>query len=397
MSTPGAGRRAGLRSRGRTRHAVIGGAVAVAALLAGCSSASSSGSDASAQPCTSVSSATSPVLGTLSGAQRTAVAALICQAKSESSLTWIDSVVAPTTASAMMAEFEKQYGLTAKLSYERLTSGELSAEIQQEVTASKVTTDFFGTASPALFTELKSANALLNYTSPWSSTYVYAEKYVSEDPGYWIAPDAYAFGIIVNPKLYPKPMTSWTDLSDPALKGKFDVPDVASNEGSLLWYYGVSSVLPKSAFQAWAANDPKTSSGSSAEEAQKVAEGQVAATVTAGFRVSQTVASTKVPLKVYYPAQGTVLDGQTYGILSGSPDPALAKLFDDFMLSKDGQQIYVDKEGIASLYPGVNPPAADLAYQPTIASMSIISLNTDKVSSSELTNARDAWGSIFGG
>jgi len=378
-----------------SRRTVFAGGVAMIAALAGCASGGSSGTSSAAQACAHPSETGAPILSTLTGARRGQTATLICQAKSETSFTWIDSVVAPTTAAAMIKEFQQQYGLSFKLNYNRLTSGELSTEIQQQVTASKINTDFFGTASPELFSELKDGNALLHYMSPESSNYTYAAKYVSEDPGYWIAPVAYAFGIVVNPAVYSKPLTSWSDLSNPALKGKVDMPNVAANEGSLYWYYGLQSKLPKSVFQGWAANDPKTSSGSSAQEAQKVAEQQIAVSVTAGFRVSQTVAQTKVPLKVYYPSQGTVLDGQTYGILANSPSPAIAELFDDFLLSKTGQQIYVDKEGIASFYPGVNPPSADLAYQPAISDMSIIPLNTDNVSSSELTNARNDWKSIF--
>jgi iron(III) transport system substrate-binding protein len=385
---------AAARRARRTKRSVVAGGVALLAALAGCSSAGSSGVSA-AGACAHPSSISAPVLSTLTGTQRSQTATLICQAKSESSFTWIDSVVAPATAAAMIKEFQQQYGLSFKLNYNRLTSGELSTQIQQQVTASKINTDFFGTSSPELFSELKDSNALLHYTSPESSHYTYAAKYVSEQPGYWIAPVAYAFAIVVNPAVYSKPLTSWSDLSDAALKGKVDMPNVAANEGSLYWYYGLKSVLPASVFHAWASNDPKTSSGSSAQEVQKVAEQQIAVAVTAGFRVSQTVAQTKVPLKVYYPSQGTVLDGQTYGILANSPDPAIAELFDDFLLSKAGQQIYVDKEGIASFYTGVNPPSADLAYQPAISSMSIISLNTDKVSSADLTNARNDWKSIF--
>jgi iron(III) transport system substrate-binding protein len=382
------------RSARRYRKTVFAGGVAMMAALAACSSGGSGGTS-STVACAHPSDSSAPVLSTLAGTQRSQTATLICEAKSETSFTWIDSVAAPTTAAAMIKEFQQEYGLSFKLNYNRLTSGELSTEIQQQVTASKINTDFFGTASPELFAELKDSNALLHYTSPESSHYAYAAKYVSEQPGYWIAPDAYAFAIVVNPAVYSKPLTSWSDLSDPALKGKVDMPNVAANEGSLYWYYGLKSVLPGSVFRGWAANDPKTSSGSSAQEAQKVAEQQVAVAVTAGFRVSQTVAQTKVPLKVYYPSQGTVLDGQTYGILANSPDPAIAELFDDFLLSKAGQQIYVDKEGIASFYPSVNPPSADLAYQPAISAMSIIPLNTDKVSSVNLANARNDWKSIF--
>lgn len=375
------------RCRGSAIAAVLG-----LVALAACSSGSSGSTGSSG----SASSVSAPVLTGLSGSQKTQIANLIVQARSEKSFSWVDSVAASSTASVLFSAFEKEYGLSGiKLSYERLTSGELSTEIEQEVQAGKITTDMLGTASPALFSELKASNALDHYVSLESSVYAPAGKYVSEDPGYWIAPDAYAFGIIVNPKLYPTPLTSWTDLSNPALKGKWDAPDVAANEGSLLWFYGLREKLPKSAFAAWAANSPKTSSGSSNQEAQKVAEGQVDATVTAGFHASQTVGSTGIPLKVYYPKQGTVLDGQTYGILANSPDQAVAELFDNYLLSKAGQQIYVDREGLASFYPGVKAPSKDQAYQPSVSNMSIIPLNTDKVSSADLTSARKEWTSIF--
>jgi iron(III) transport system substrate-binding protein len=378
----------------RCRGIAMAGSVGLVAVLAACGSGGSSGG--SAQPSGNGASVSAPVLNGLTGSARSQIADLIEAARSEKSFSWIDSVAASTTASAMFSAFEKEYGLSGiKLSFDRLTSGELSTQIQQEVTSGKITTDFFGTASPELFSELKQSNALQHYTATDSSKYLYAKKYVSEQPGYWIAPDAYAFGIIVNPKLYSKPLTSWKDLSDPSLKGKWDAPDAAANEGSLYWFYGLSKVLPKSVFQSWAANDPKTSSGSSAQEAQKVAEGQIDLTITTGFRASQTVAQTNVPLKVYYPKEGTVLDGQTYGILASSPDPAIAELFDDFLLSEAGQQIYVEKEGIASFYPGVSPPAKDLDYQPKISNMSVIPLDTDTVSSNDLTNARNEWRSLM--
>ncbi|WP_202237227.1 ABC transporter substrate-binding protein [Actinacidiphila reveromycinica] len=382
------------RRRLRFRALLAAGCATALAALAACGSQSGGGAgggDASVD----ISTVKAPILSGLSGAERTRVATLIAQAKSEKSFTWVDSVVAPTTASAMITEFQKEYGLTFKPTFERLTSGDLSTRIQQEVTAQNFKTDFFGVASPRLFSTLKQAGALLKYSSPESSHYTYASKYVSEQPGYWIAPVAYSFGVIVNPALYPTPITSWKQLSDPALKGKWDVANVSANEGSLYWYYGLKQVLPKSTFESWAANGPTTSSGSSAQEAQKVAEKQVDATVTSGFRASQIVSQTKVPLKVYYPSEGTVLNGQTYAIPSGAPDQAIAKLFDDFLLSKAGEQIYVDKEGIASFYQGVTAPAADLAYQPSIASMTILPVNTDKISTSQLDDARNSWKSIF--
>lgn len=387
-----------MRKRG-TARTFIAGCAALVLALAGCSSSGSGaggGSTPGGGASVNTSNISAPVLDGLSGAERNRVASLIAQAKTESAFTWIDSVAAPATASAMMAAFEKEYGLSGvKLTYERLTSGELSSRIQQEVSAQKVKTDLFGVASPRLFAELKSANALMKYRSPEADHYAGAAKYVAEQPDYFIAPVAYAFGVIVNPKLYPKPVTSWNDLSDPALNGKFDVPNVAANEGSLYWYYGLRSKLPKSTFEAWAKNSPKTSTGSSGQEAQKVAQGQIIAAITSGFRASQTVAQTKVPLKVYYPSEGTPLSGQTYAIPQGAPHAAVAKLFEDWLLSKAGQQMYVEKEGIASFYPGVDPLPSTAPYMPSLSKMSIIPLDTDKISSSDLDKARTEWKSIF--
>ncbi|KAA9160081.1 extracellular solute-binding protein [Amycolatopsis acidicola] len=352
------------------------------------------GDDSGAQ--VDISGVTAPVLDKLTGAEHDRVARLIAQARGENELSWIDSVVAPTTATAMFAAFQQQYGLPgAKLTFERLTSGQLSSRLEQEVSAGQGKTDFFGVASPRLLSELADGNGLTQYDSPESVHYTAASKYVAQKPGYYIAPVAYAFAVVVNPGKYAKPVTSWADLADPALKGKWDVPNVSANEGSLYWYYGLRGKLDPSVFRDWAANGPLTSTGSSAEEAQKVAQGQVSVSVTSGFRVSQTVAQTKVPLKVYYPQEGTPLAGQTYAITSTAPHAAIAKLFDDWLLSEAGQRMYVEKEGIGSFYPGVDPPASAAPYQPAFSDMPIIPLNTDQVATSELDKARTEWKGLF--
>jgi len=372
----------------------LAAASAVLAAVLTLTACGSGGDDAAAD--VDISGVTAPVLERLTGAEHDRVARLIAQARTENAFSWIDSVVAPSTAADMFAAFQQQYGLPdAKLTFERLTSGQLSSRLEQEVSAGQGKTDFFGVASPRLLTELSEAGGLLEYNSPESVHYADAAKYVGQKPGYYIAPVAYAFAVVVNPAKYPKPITSWKDLSDPALKGQWDVPNVSANEGSLYWYYGLRGKLDQSVFTSWAANGPLTSTGSSAEEAQKVAQGRVAVSVTSGFRVSQTVAQTNVPLKVYYPSEGTPLAGQTYAIASTAPHSAIAKLFDDWLLSAAGQRMYVEKEGIGSFYPGVDPPASAVPYQPAFADMPIIPLNTDQISTGDLDKARTEWKGLF--
>ena len=374
----------------RSRHLSLAvGASLLLVLTAACGGSSEPSGN------TDTDGITAPVLEGLDQAERDRVAGLIAEAKNQS-LTWIDSVVAPESATAMFNEFKTLYNLPdVSLTYERLTSGELSSRLQQEVMARRVNTDFFGVASPRLLAELDKAGALLDYESPQSVHYADSSKYVTQKPGRWIAPVAYSFAVVVNPAIYPKEITSWADLADPELRGNWDVPNVAANEGSLYWYVGLRSVLPLSTFEAWAANEPMTSTGSSVQEAQKVAQGQIAISITAGFRVSQTVAQTQVPLRVFHPKEGAVLSGQSYAIVNGTRNEALAKLFMDFLLSKRCQEMYTQLEGIPSFYPGVELSAEQRQYQPVLADLNLIPLDTSALTDEDLDKYRSEWTSTF--
>lgn len=346
---------------------------------------------------TSSSSVSAPILANLQGQAKTRVADLIQQARSEGSLAWIDSVPVPKTAQAMFSEFQKEYGLpNVKLNFERISTANIGARLEQEVQAGHITTDMAAAAFPALWRKLKAANALEHYVSPQAVNYAASAKYVDDNPGYWISPDAFAIIPMANTKLYSKPINSWTDLTDAALSGqKILIPNAQASASGLYTYIGLKKVLPSSFFSKLAAQKPEMSVGSSVKDTEAAINGNVDVTITVDFRPYQLASQTGVSLKTYYPKEGVVMLGQSYALMAHSPDPAVAKLFLDFLLSKTGQQIYANHEGITPTRDGVQLSATVRKYAPaSINAVKVIPMNWN-MSSAAIDQARQAWSQTF--
>lgn len=360
-----------ISSRAPYRRRAAAALIAVVALVASACSGSAatsappaSAAAPSAAAPSAAAGASAPILANLSGSERTRVSGLIAKAQSEGALAWIDSIPVPATAQAMFAAFQQEYGLpNLKLNYQRLSTSKIASLLEQEVTAGKITTDIAGAAFPDMWSQLKSSNALLQYTSPEASNYTASAQYLSNDPGYWISADAFGQVPVVNTKVYPAPITSWQDLLNPALKGKIYWINPDASSSMLYTYIALRSVLPLSYFQKLAGQVGGFSTGSSVKDVQAVTTGEDTMAITVDFRPLQ-FANTGVPMKSYYPKEGVLMLGQSYGIMANSPDPAAAELFEDFLLSTQGQQLYVNKEGVTPARSGITMSSTIQQYSP---------------------------------
>lgn len=343
---------------GRAVVAILAVATALALGITGCSSGSAPAS-------TSSSSSQAPILKGLSGSAKARIASLISTARSEGALNWIDASII-VSEKPLVAEFKKEYGLPGlKVTFQNVLTSQITSRVDDEVKANKITTDIVGLDGvPEFFTSLKQAGALLKYSSPNLAPYRASAKYVSDDFGYWVSADAVIFLPVYNPKVFPNGITSWYDLLNPKLNGKVCLFNPATSESSLYTYYGLRQVLPLSYFQDLAKNGARLENGSAVQKTADVADGQYDVCVTSSFRTGQTNAKLGVHTAVGFPKQGSVMLGLSWGILAHSPDPAAAELFMDFLLSKSGQQIIVDKEGLTSLLPGITMPKAQQKYSP---------------------------------
>lgn len=338
-----------------------------------------------------------PALVGVTGAERDRLSALIEGAGKEGQVTLVDAVVVPATAVRMQETFRQRYGLpNFTVNHERLASGTLSARIREEVTAGKVLTDMFGVATPLFYYDLKNAGALMQYDSPQYQAYDTARKAgLTSEPGYWLAAFAYCLVPVANTKFYTKPIQSWKDLVAPELKGKFTFPNITGSETSLYTFVGLRKVLPLDYFKD-VAQLALISSGSSVEETQKLASGELVISVTSNFRVRQTNAQTGTQLKAFYPDEGVTLLGQPYGILAKAPHPNAAKLFTDFIFSKEGQALYVELEGVISGRDDVTVSPEARQYSPLLSSLKPVPIDWKTLDNAALAQARQEWQSISG-
>jgi iron(III) transport system substrate-binding protein len=382
-----------LRSR-PTLLAAVPAAVALA-LIAGCGgSGSGSGSGGSAKAAGTVSA---PILNTLTGSAKTQTAQLIAQAQQEGELDWLATVVS-TSKDPLIAEFKKEYGLPKlTVNFENQETSNVTSRIQSEVTARRVTTDLVAVdGAPTFFASLKQAGALLDYTSPELSAYQGSQKYLSDDFGYWVSPDALMYLPVYNPKDWPSGVPSWYDLLNPKLKGKLSFPGVPTSASAVYTYYGLRKVLPLSYFknlQKIAA--PRVGVGNGSTAAQMAAQGELTVAITASHNVAEVSKKLGVPMDVAFPKEGSVTIGWSFGILAGSPHPAAAKLFEDFMLSKAAQQILIKHEYLTPARDDISVPADLAKYAPpTLRAAHAIPLNS-AVPQNTLTQYRSEFESVF--
>lgn len=382
------------RPRSRPMFLVAGPAVVALALVVGCSSGGPGGTDVQASAAATVSA---PVLSTLTGAAKTQMAELIAEARQEGELDWLATVVS-TSKAPLIAAFKKEYGLSGlTVNFENQQTSNVTSRIQSEVTAQRVTTDLVAVdGAPTFFASLKQAGALLNYSSPELSAYAGSQKYLSDDFGYWVSPDALMYLPVYNPKVWPSGVSSWYDLLNAKLKGKLSFPGVPTSASAVYTYYGLRKVLPLSFFKNLENTAaPRVGVGNGSTAAQMAAQGELTVAITASHNVAAISKELGVPMDVAFPKEGSVVIGWSFGILAGSPHPAAAKLFEDFMLSKAAQQILIKYEYLTPARNDISVPADLAKYAPpTLQAAHAIPLNS-AVSQDTLNQYRTEFESIF--
>lgn len=98
-------------------------------------------------------------------------------------------------------------------------------------------------------------------------------------------------------------------------------------------------------------------------------------------------------LKVLYPSDGFALLPQSTFILKDAAHPNAAKLWIDFILSEQGQELLARKEALISGRAGFKSPIPNIA--PDLGSLKIINVDWKNMSAATLTKYREEWESIF--
>lgn len=205
--------------------------------------------------------------------------------------------------------------------------------------------DVYWSASPRTYAQLKAEQALRKLPVSLAGLPGRVGGSVIDDPdGYFAASEVAGYGFAVNPAYLareglPVP-ADWTDLARPAFAGHLLVPDPVE--------VGFAPVLVDIPLQAYgwdtgwalwsaiAANARFVGRGGNFVS-DEIGGGRSGVGLSIDFFVAAAIAN-GAPLDFVYPRQGGVNPAHV-AVTAGSPNPAGAKAFVEFVLSEGGQRI----------------------------------------------------------
>jgi iron(III) transport system substrate-binding protein len=271
---------------------------------------------------------------------RADTAALEAAARKEGTLTWYIAQVDGETAEVMGKAFSAQYP-DVKVSVIRTTGQVAYERLLQDLKNDAPQCDVFSTTDIAHMPALMKRKALANYTPDNAASLAPAFQGLGQD-GYCYPNHSTLMLIIANtqhvkPEEAPK---NWPDLLDPKWKGR-----VAFGHPAFSGYVGVWTVQMRKLygwdyFDKLAKNNPRI--GRSGNDPITLLNAGECVTGLGPLATALLTASKGNPMQVIYPTDGSVLCTGPSGVLANAPHPNAARLFMNWLLSKQCAQVMAD-------------------------------------------------------
>ena len=236
------------------------------------------------------------------------------------------------------------------LDYVSAGAGKLMAKIAAERDAGAVAADVLWTGEVADFFQLKAQGLLQPYVPAEIKSVVNPFK---DYDGAFTAVRLVTLGIVYNTRFVHEAPKAWQDLQKPTFKGAFAIANPGLNGSAYSAVAALARAFGWGYFEALQANGAKVGKGGSGPLTDETASGDLLACVAADH-----VAFDKIEkgssLAIAFPPEMIVIPSPI-AILKGTQDVEAARLFVDFMLSKDGQAI-IAEEGMLPVRADVTVP-----------------------------------------
>jgi ABC-type Fe3+ transport system substrate-binding protein len=270
-------------------------------------------------------------------------AAVIDAAKKEGEVVWYSTQIVNQLVRPIAAAFEKKYpGI--KVRYTRANANEVAVKILNESRAGRPQSDVFDGTSTVVPLERE------GYVLQWQPEAAKDYPDLYKDPqGYWIASNLYINTPGYNTSLVPKgtqPKT-YQDLLDPKWSGKIAWNALPSTSGGVGFIGTVLSEMGQERGMAYLRAFAKQKVANVPAAARQVLDQVIAGEYAIALQIfnHHAVISAKKGAPVDWikmePATGTL---SVIGIQKNAPHPNAAKLLVDFIISKEGQQVYRDAD-----------------------------------------------------
>lgn len=289
-------------------------------------------------------------------------------AKKEGKVVWYTTMPG-SGRKAVKKLFEKKYPI--KLEMFQAGSFDIIGRYQAELSANRVKVDSIHITDMVFFLDMMEKGNLLRYHSPEFAAY----KGLPDGwiyPGYIVPLRVMPIGSLVNTKYVDwTTIKSYGDMLLPKFKGMIAAGDVATSTRAYINYYGLRTKYGIGWYKKLVELDAQYYE-SSEKAMNNCLSGQWPILFEAWiYKDYQFRIKKKAPVHSIFPKEGTVVLVCPNTIMKQAPHPNAAKVFQDFIYSKEGQEAIGKAIGVHSGRSDVAAPEG----MPKISEMNVINVD----------------------
>lgn len=258
-------------------------------------------------------------------------------AKKEGQVVWYSSLALSLAQKVRDAFNKKSLGITCELN--RDGSERIFQKLMQEASANLWIADVVHTSDISHFLDFKAKRMLVKYAPAGSERF--RPEFRDRD-GFYTVLRGTPYVIGINTQKVPKADAPrrWKDLLDPRWKGKLVHAHPGYSGVVMTGVTGLLGAFGWDYFAALAKNDPLVVQ-SAVDPPMKIAGGEAWVGASGEYNLYRALKQGN-PIEIVFPVEGVPFVSSANAILAKAPHPNAARVFTDFLFSREAQQIMAD-------------------------------------------------------